>query len=286
MGSDQLLNGRRSGAGGNDRLDGTALSDLHRVYATSRDPQVQARLVERYQGLARSLAARAAKPSDELDDLIQVAMLGVLNALERYDPDRGVEFTTFAWATVQGELKRHHRDRGWAIHVPRRLQEAYLRVAAAVEELSQELGRQPTIGEIAEYTGDEEDMVIRAIDVRSARRPASIDIRVGDNRDLAWEPGAEDRRFATVDEHSLLSALLPRLPDREREVLELRFVQNLTQAQIASRVGYSQMHVSRILSRALERLREWVEIENRALPRHQASSVPSADADEVAVPLP
>lgn len=284
MGSDELHTPRRLRARATDRLEGAALSDLHRVYATSRNPQIQARLVERYQGLARSLAARAAKPSDELDDLIQVAMLGVLNALERYDPDRGVEFTTFAWATVQGELKRHHRDRGWAIHVPRRLQEAYLRVAAAVEELSQDLGRQPTIGEIAEYTGDEEDMVIRAIDVRSARRPASIDIRVGDHRDLAWEPGAEDRRFAAVDEHSLLSALLPRLPEREREVLELRFVENLTQAQIAARVGYSQMHVSRILSRALERLREWVEIENRAMPRHPAGPV-AASADQVALPL-
>lgn len=285
MGSERFLNGRRPGAVAHQRLDGKALSDLHRVYATSRDPDIQARLVERYQGLARSLAARAAKPSDELDDLIQVAMLGVLNALERYDPSRGVEFTTFAWATVQGELKRHHRDRGWAIHVPRRLQEAYLRVAAAVDELSQELGRQPTITEIAEYTGDEEDMVIRAIDVRSARRPASIDVRVGDNKDLAWEPGVEDRRFATVDEHSLLAALLPRLPEREREVLELRFVQNLTQAQIASRVGYSQMHVSRILSRALERLREWVEIENRAVPRQQGGSGPATAGDEVAVPL-
>lgn len=284
MGSNHPVDSRRSRADAPDgRLEGRRLAELHRAYASERDPQVQARLLERYQGLARSLAARAAKPSDELDDLIQVAMLGVLNALERYDPDRGVEFTTFAWATVQGELKRHHRDRGWAIHVPRRLQEAYLRVAAAVEELSQDLGRRPTIAEIADYTGDEEDLVIRAIDVRSARRPASIDIRVGDNQDLAWEPGAEDRRFAAVDEHSMLAALLPRLPAREREVLGLRFVQNLTQAQIASEVGYSQMHVSRILSRALERLREWVEIENRAVPRHQRGGI--HEDPEVPVPL-
>ncbi|MBW3613730.1 MAG: sigma-70 family RNA polymerase sigma factor [Actinobacteria bacterium] len=285
MGSNQAVDGRRSRAGTTtERIEGRELAELHRAYASEREPEVQARLLQRYQGLARSLAARAAKPSDELDDLIQVAMLGVLNALERYDPDRGVEFTTFAWATVQGELKRHHRDRGWAIHVPRRLQEAYLRVAAAVEELSQDLGRQPTITEIADYTGDEEDLVIRAIDVRSARRPASIDIRVGDSQDLAWEPGAEDRRFAAVDEHSLLAALLPRLPAREREVLELRFVQNLTQAQIASEVGYSQMHVSRILSRALERLREWVEIENRAVPRCQSGATGSR-AGQLAVPL-
>jgi RNA polymerase sigma-B factor len=221
--------------------------------------------------LARSLASRAAKPADELDDLIQVARLGVLHALDRFDPDRGVEFTTFAWATVQGELKRHHRDRGWAIHVPRRLQEAYLRVAAAMDELSQQLGRQPSIAEIAAYTDDDEESVIEAIEVRSARRPASIDVRVGENHDLAWEPGVEDRGLAAIDDRSLLAGLLPRLGSREREILEMRFFDNLTQGEIAERVGFSQMHVSRILTRAIERLRTWVEIENRGMPRRSST---------------
>jgi RNA polymerase sigma-B factor len=245
-------------------------SELHREYAATRDQAIRAQLLERYEALARSLAARAAKPADELDDLIQVARLGVLHALDRFEPDRGVQFTTFAWATVQGELKRHHRDRSWAIHVPRRLQEAYLRVAAAGDELSQQLGRQPSIAEIAAYTGDDEEMVIEAIDVRSARRPTSIDIRVGENHDLAWEPGVEDRGLAAIDDRSLLAGLLPRLSDREREVLDMRFFQNLTQGEIAERVGYSQMHVSRILTRAIERLRAWVEIENRGVPRRSA----------------
>lgn len=285
MGTEQVLDSRHPRMGGGERLEGDALVDLHRTYAAGRERQVQVRLLERYQGLARSLATRAARPSDELDDLVQVAMLGVLNALERYDPDRGVEFTTFAWATVQGELKRHHRDRGWGVHVPRRLQEAYLRIAAAVDEMSQELGRKPTLTEIADYTDDDEELVIEALEVRWARRPASFDAGIGDSRDRGWEPVVEERGFAAVDEHSFLASLLPRLSDREREVVELRFGENLTQAQIAARVGCSQMHVSRILSRALERLREWVDIENRAMPRHRRRPLRVAGSADTTVPL-
>jgi RNA polymerase sigma-B factor len=253
-------------------LASAEIAALHRRFATTRDPELRSRLVERYQGLARSLAVRAAKPADELDDLVQVALLGILHALDRYDPDRGVEFTTFAWATVQGELKRHHRDRGWTVHVPRRLQEAYLRVSVAVDELSQRLGRQPSLEEIAAFTADDLETVIQAIEVRGARRPASMDARVGDGRDPAWDPGFEDRGYRRVEEGSLLDSLLPRLAAREREILELRFVENLSQAEIAARVGYSQMHVSRILGRALERLREWAEIEGRAVPRQRVDT--------------
>ena len=257
------------------------LAGLHRRYHERRDPQDRAVLLDRYQGLARALARKAAKPADDLDDLVQVALLGVLSALERFDPDRNVEFTTFAWATVQGELKRHHRDRGWAIHVPRRLQEAYLRTAAAVEDLHQELGRQPSVGEIARRTGDDEELVIESLEVQSARRPGSLDARRNDDgADVAWEIGVLDGSVGELEERSLLSSLLPRLAPREREVLQLRFLEEWTQAQIAERIGCSQMHVSRLLTRALARLREWVEIENRAvarLPRPSAlgpSSIP------------
>lgn len=251
----------------------TAQTTIHREYAETKDPALRAELLGRYEALARSLAARSAKPTDEFDDLLQVARIGVLHALDRFDPDRGVEFTTFAWATIQGELKRHHRDRGWAIHVPRRLQEAYLRVAAALDELTQQLGRPPTISEIAAYTDDSVETVIEAIEVRSARRPTSIDIRVGENQDLAWEPGVEERGLTAIEDRSLLAGLLPRLGEREREIVELRFFENLTQGEIAARVGYSQMHVSRILTRAIDRLRVWAEIENRAVPRRSPSSV-------------
>lgn len=255
---------------------------LHRRYHEHRDPDDQAVLLDRYQGLARSLALRSAKPTDDLDDLVQVALLGVLAALERYDPDRNVEFTTFAWATVQGELKRHHRDRGWAIHVPRRLQEAYLRTAAAVDDLHQELGRQPRLAEIAGRTGDDEEVVIEALEVQAARRPGSIDAaRNGDDAATTWEIGVTDASFGQVEERSLLSSLLPRLAPREREVLQLRFVEEWTQAQIAERIGCSQMHVSRLLTRALGRLREWVEIDNRAVARRPRPS--SLTADRVGV---
>ena len=241
---------------------------LHRRYHRQRDPIDRAALVDRYQGLARALAARSARPADDFDDLVQVALLGILSALERFDPDRGVEFTTFAWATVQGELKRHHRDRGWAIRVPRRLQEAYLRVSAAIDDLNQELGRQPSIAEIAVRTGEDEETVIEAIEVRSARSPSSLDSTRGDGSgERVWEPGQEDAAFLAFEERSLLTSLLPRLAPREREVLELRFFRECTQQQIAERIGCSQMHVSRLLTRALQRLREWVEIENRAVVR-------------------
>jgi RNA polymerase sigma-B factor len=242
------------------------LAGLHRRYFEARDPEDRARLLDRYQGLARTLAARAARAGDDLDDLVQVALLGVLAALDRYEPARGVEFTTFAWVTVEGELKRHHRDRGWAIRVPRRLQEAYLRTAAAVDELRLELGRQPSLAEIAGRTGDDEELVIEALEVGAARSPQSIDApRLGDG--TGWDPGGEDPSYAGVDDRHLLGALLPRLTPRERLAVELRFVHEWTQAQIAERIGCSQMHVSRLLHRALERLREWVEIEDRALVR-------------------
>lgn len=248
------------------RSEPGTLAELHRKYYEDREPEVRDVLLDRYQGLARSLASRSAKPLDDLDDLVQVALLGVLAALDRFDPDRGVEFTTFAWATVQGELKRHHRDRGWAVRVPRRLQEAYLRTAGAVEELSQQLGRQPSIGEISSMTGDDEETVIEALEVRFARRAGSLESPGADGRQ-AWEPGVEDSGIGAVDERGLLAALLPRLHPREREMLELRFLHDWTQAQIAEQLGCSQMQVSRLLTRALARLREWVEIENRAMPR-------------------
>jgi len=253
------------------------LPGLHRRYFEQRRAPDRALLLERYQGLARALATRSAKPSDDLDDLVQVALLGVLSALERFDPDRNIEFTTFAWATVQGELKRYHRDRGWAIHVPRRLQEAYLRTAAAVEDLHQELGRQPSLGEIAKRTGDEEELVIEALEVQGARRPGSLDARWSDDSGPAWEPGAIDGSFVEVEERSLLSSLLPRLAPREREVLQLRFLEEWTQAQIAERIGCSQMHVSRLLTRALARLREWVEIENLGVVRRPRPGAVHAD---------
>jgi RNA polymerase sigma-B factor len=211
-------------------------------------------LVEHYQGLARSLAIRSARPRDELDDLVQVAMYGLYRAIERFDPDRGVKFSTFGWSTIAGELKRHHRDRTWAVHVPRHLQEVYLRVTATVEELTHELGRPPTIAEIAVRSGDDEGDVLEAFDARHARHTTSLDVPIGDQPTV--ELPTVDRGLDDVDDRDLLRTLLDRLPDREREVLVLRFFEERSQSDIARRVGCSQMHVSRILSASIERLRQ------------------------------
>ncbi len=240
------------------------LRDLHRRYAVCRHPEVRDRLLDAYSGLARSLALASARPTDDLEDLLQVAMLGMVQALERFDPARGFEFSTFAWATVEGELKRHHRDQGWVVHVPRRIQEAYLRTSAAIDELSQELGHQPSVAEVAERTGDDEETVIRALEARQARRPGSLDVRAGETGEVGWEPKADDRSLEAVDDRGMVESLLVRLPDQEREIVEMRFYLQLTQAEIAIRIGSSQMHVSRSITRALQRLRELHEAEPKS----------------------
>lgn len=225
---------------------------LHAEYYRTGDDAARNALVEHYRGLAHLLASRATRQPGEAEDFDQVALIGLLEALRRFDPERGVSFTTFAWATVQGELKRHRRNHGWNMRVPRRLQEAYLRVASATERLSQTLGRHPTIDELAENTSYPVDLVIEALDVRSAYRSPSPPAGQSDR-----EPGLHDDGYLDVDERITLAALLPRLPEREQRILQLRFVDDMTQAQIAAEVGLSQMHVSRLLAHSLAALRQW-----------------------------
>jgi RNA polymerase sigma-B factor len=210
-------------------------------------------LIDHYCGLAHLLASRASRRQGDAEDLDQVALIGLLEALRRFDPERGVAFTTFAWATVQGELKRHRRNHAWTMRVPRRLQEAYLRVAAVTDELTQRLGRTPGIAEIAEATGDPVDLVIEALDVRSVYRSPVQGARPSDE-DRA---GDADPGFTAVDDRATLAALIPRLPEREQRILTLRFVDQLTQSEIADAVGLSQMHVSRLLAHSLAALRQW-----------------------------
>ena len=240
------------------------MSALLETYSVTGDPALESQLVEQYMGLARVLAERAARDPSERDDAFQVAQLGLLHALKRFDPSRGVEFTTFAWSTIQGELKRFHRGHSWRLHVPRRLQEAYLRVAGAAEDLTQELGRAPTIDELAARTGDAPEVVVEALDVRSAVRPLSLDMPAGGedtDGDLGWQLGGEDANFGHVEDSRFLGSLVARLPKREQEVLRLRFVHEMTQAEIAARIGISQMHVSRLLTSTLAKLREWAAAE-------------------------
>ncbi len=222
---------------------------------------VRDQLVETHLGLAQYLARRFDRRGEPLDDLEQVASLALIKAVERFDPERGLEFSTFAVPTIVGELKRHFRDKSWAVRVPRRLQELHLRLGAVVAELTHELGRSPTIVEIAERLESSTEEVLEAMEAGRAYRSSSLDAPVaGDDGDgsipLSSKMGELDLNLANVDERSQLASLLQDLPDRERNILVLRFFDGLTQSQIAERVGISQMHVSRLLARTLQQLHE------------------------------
>lgn len=206
-------------------------------------------------GLARSLAHRFISRGEPLDELTQVAMIGLSHAIEGFDPGHGSSFEAYAQATIAGELKRHFRGT-WRMRVPRSLQERYLHVRAAIEVLDQELGRSPTIPEIAEYARVQEDAVVEAIEVGRNYRLTSID--AGGKGDDAPEPidlGREDRDFQRLEDRDAVAFLVERLPERERTIIRLRFWDELSQSEIASRLGMSQMHVSRLLARSLGRLR-------------------------------
>jgi RNA polymerase sigma-B factor len=228
-------------------------------YRRTRDRALRNQLIEEHRSLAIRLARRFAQRSEPLDDLVQVAMLGVLKAVERFEPDRNLEFSTFATPTVLGELKRHFRDTTWMVRVPRKAQELHLQVGTAIGALLQRNGRNPTVAELAAELHATEDEVIEAMEVGAAYRATSFD---GPRReDQAGSPEdtylrTDDPGYESTDHRDLLSDLLQRLPERERYIVELRFVDELTQSEIAQRVGVSQMQVSRLLRRSLAQLRE------------------------------
>ncbi|HEX9530708.1 MAG TPA: sigma-70 family RNA polymerase sigma factor [Acidimicrobiales bacterium] len=230
--------------------------ELHRRYVADRSPALRAELVERHAGLARALAHRMAGTSREREDIVQVALLGLLHAVDRFEPDRGVTFTTYAWATIVGEIKKHHRRDQWGMHVSRQLQEAYIRASVAVDDLTQDLGRSPTVSEIARRSGAAEETVIAALDVGQAYGLASIDAPLDGSGEGRGIEVADDRdAMEELDQRDELRLMLSRLPVREREVVRLRFVDEMSQAQIAARIGVSQMQVSRLLAQSLARLR-------------------------------
>jgi RNA polymerase sigma-B factor len=228
-------------------------------YSQSRDPALRDELVTAHLGLAEYLARRFANRGEPLDDLIQVASVGLLKAVDRFDPERGLEFSTYATPTIVGELKRHFRDKGWAVRVPRRVQELHLRLGKVVSSLSQDQGRSPTIAEIAERAGASEEEVLEAMEAGRAYRFASLDApgATGDdeNQTLASQLGEEDPLLVGIEHRVALSPLIAELPRREQLILHLRFFEGLTQSEIAGRLGISQMHVSRLLARSLARLR-------------------------------
>ena len=245
-----------------DRADKDALLRVFHEFASTRDAKLRDQLIEAHLGLAEYLARRFANRGEPLDDLVQVASLGLVKAVERFDPGRGLEFTTFATPTIVGELKRHFRDKGWAVRVPRRVQELHLRVTRVVDDLSNELGRSPTIAEIAVRAGTTEDEVIEALDAGSAYRSTSLDAGRSDDDDspgLLGQLGALDPEMARAERRAALGPMMAVLPEREQVMLYLRFYDGMTQSEIAKRLGISQMHVSRLLSRSLQRLREAAE---------------------------
>ena len=235
-----------------------ALEEKHRAFSVNRDPRLRAELVEAHLGLARQVARRFANRGEALDDLVQVANMALVKSLDRYDPERGVKFSTYATSSMTGELKRHFRDHAWAIRVPRSLQELHLETNEAVETLRQQLGRSPMISEIAEYVGEPEEEVLLAIEAGRAYRINSLDAPAP-GEDRGMDLGREDPDFDGADGRHDLSPLLAQLPARERRILQLRFSEGLTQSEIADRVGLSQMHVSRLLSRSLAELRTLAE---------------------------
>ncbi len=223
-------------------------------------PRLRGRTIEWYLPLAEHLARRFRNRGEQYDDLVQVATIGLIKSVDGYDPSRGVEFTSYAVPTIAGELKRHFRDKGWSVRVPRRLQELKLAITNATGPLTQKLGRSPTVADLAQHLGVTEDEVIEGLDSGNAYTAMSLSTPVGtgDEGGMAVQDrlGDLDPNMACVEDRESLRPLIAKLPEREQKIVILRFFGNLTQSQIAERVGISQMHVSRLLTRSLNQLRE------------------------------
>jgi RNA polymerase sigma-B factor len=236
---------------------------LLRSFSENGDPATRARLVTEYMPLVSLQARRYAGRGEQHDDLVQVGSIGLLKAIDRFDVERGVEFTTYAVPKIVGEIKRHFRDKVWPIRVPRPLQELYLRLSSLRPELTASLGRTPTIAELAVRAGASVEEVAEALEVNFAFRLRSLSAgkenEDGDEVMLAELIGDEAPAFETAENRLLLEPGLRRLDGRERMILHMRFYRGLTQSQIAAEVGVSQMHVSRLIRKSLDDLRENIE---------------------------
>jgi len=238
------------------------LTDERLLLRYHRDGDLGAReeLIVRFMPLARQLAARYRHAGEPQEDLVQVACVGLLKAVDRFEPERGHAFAKYAVPTMLGELKRHFRDKGWSIHVPRATQELVLKVSEALGTLPAKLGRSPLPRDVAEALGTPVEDVLEAMEAATAYEATSLDApRPGDGQDDGWTLGdsvsSEERGYELVEIGETLRGTFEALPERERAIIRLRFVKDMTQAEIAAEVGVSQMHVSRLLRRSLERLR-------------------------------
>jgi len=242
-------------------------NELFVRWQEERDPRAREELVQRFLPLARKLARRYSGAHEPFDDLLQVASLGLVKAIDRFDTSRGTAFSSFAVPTILGELKRYFRDLGWSVHVPRGAQELALKVEDGRQQLMSRNGRPPSVPELAEYLELSIEEVLEALETAGAHHTASLDSPREDGDEdsgtLADAFGQIDERFELVDAKVTIAAAAKHLGARERRVILLRFVEDLTQSQIASMIGVSQMQVSRILGRALEQLRQLTESEEQ-----------------------
>jgi RNA polymerase sigma-B factor len=241
---------------------------LLRRYHEEGDRAAREQLIERYMSLVRSLARRYAHRGEHLDDLIQIGAIGLIKAIDRFELDRGVELTTYATPNIIGEIKRHFRDKGWAVRVPRGLQELSVQLSRLVEQLTVQLGRSPTIAEIAEAADVEEEEVLEALESGRAYTSVSLSSAGGSDNEDELDPlesiGSEEHQYEISEDRAVLAPGFQVLDERERKILHLRFFEGLTQSQIAQQVGISQMHVSRLIRRSLEKIREEIAGEEQA----------------------
>jgi len=244
---------------GRGQLRGRDTAALLASYRHKPDPVVLEELVVRFEPLARSVARRYHARGEPLEDLTQVAMVGLLKAIERFDPDRGFAFSSYAMPTMLGELKRYFRDSAWAVHVPRGVKERAVELARATDELSSRLGRSPSLAELAEELGVTQEQTLEAIEAYHARHAAPLDSGSDDDDSAVLSPaqtlGAEDERLEQAEYLSMIAAGVETLSDTDRLILFLRFGRDLTQSEIARRIGTSQMQVSRLLRAAIEKIR-------------------------------
>jgi RNA polymerase sigma-B factor len=233
--------------------------ELLRRYHEGGDLEARQQLIEQYLPLVRSLARRYANRGEQLEDLVQVGSIGLIKAIDRFDVERGVELTTYATPNIIGEIKRHFRDKGWSVRVPRGLQELNVRLSQLLERLTVELERSPTIPELAKAAGVTEEEVLEALESGQAYTTVSLSGPVGPGEEGELDPleslGELEHEYEISEDRAVLAPGLSILDERERRILHLRFWGGLTQSQIAQQVGISQMHVSRLIRRSLEKVR-------------------------------
>jgi RNA polymerase sigma-B factor len=242
---------------------------LLRRYHEDGDLRAREQLIEQYMSLVRSLARRYSYRGEQLDDLVQIGAIGLIKAIDRFDLDRGVELTTYATPNIIGEIKRHFRDKGWAVRVPRGLQELNVQLSRLVEQLTVQLARSPTIPELAKAAGVEEEEVLEALESGRAYTSLSLSVGGGGGGDDDLDPleslGTDEHQYEVSEDRAVLAPGFKALDERERKILQLRFFDGLTQSQIAQQVGISQMHVSRLIRRSLEKIRETIAADEESL---------------------